>query len=287
LGPNGQPLTNPDGSLIFAPPIATNKGTDFADGLEFYVTRPAQYGLSGEFTATYINEFSNVIPLSGSEDFFPSIPPASLALGNLYRVGFISPFQTVAALTYRTRSGWRINPRIDYNVGYPTSAGLLTAMFINGKPFNVPNTNASLGSSTAPNGTAQWVDPVDPGSFFAPNIAATRGTPESASAGGKLTHPNTNVDLTVEYNFPNKDALGISVFNLFNQLYTGPALNGFYQPVATGLSGPLSGINNACFTPPIPIGCSNYLPIVRGQQAYINIPSGYGRNYYLYFTLHI
>ena len=70
------------------------------------MTKDATTGLSGQFTATYINEYSNVIPLSASEDFFPSIPPASLLLGNLYRVGFLSPFQTtVSTSTTRPRTG--------------------------------------------------------------------------------------------------------------------------------------------------------------------------------------
>lgn len=284
-GPNGQPLTNPSGGLVYNPPVATNNGKDFADGIEMYITRPATYGLSGSFSLTYINEFSNVIPLSGSEDFFPSIPPASLALGNLYRVGFISPLQTVLTLNYRTQSGWRINPRFYYNVGYPTSAGLITAAFINGQPFNIPNTNASIGS-VAPNGTSQWVDPMNPGSLFNPNIAATRGTPESASPGGKLTHPNTDVDMTLEYELKNRDAVGINIFNVFDEKFSGASLNGFYQPVANGLSGPLSGINPSCYGPVTPIGCSNYLPLVHGQQAYVNVPNSTGRNYYVYFTIH-
>jgi hypothetical protein len=84
----------------------------------------------------------------------------------------------------------------------------------------------------------------------------------------------------------NRDALGMNIFNVFDQKYTGAALNGLYQPVATGLSGPLSGINTNCYAAVAPIGCSNYLPLVRGQEAYINVPNATGRNYYVYLTIH-
>ncbi len=98
---------------------------------------------------TYQNEFSNVVPTSPSEDFFPSIPPASLALGNLYRVGFLSPFVGTLSFQERTRNGWRINPVIYYNHGYPIGSGLLTANTINGVNYNSPTrtsrTRRSLG----------------------------------------------------------------------------------------------------------------------------------------------
>ena len=77
------------------------------------------------------------------EDFFPSIPPESLRLGNTYRVGFLSPFVGSIALQERTRSGWRINPVFFYSRGFPISPGLITAASVNGSPFNLPNTNVT------------------------------------------------------------------------------------------------------------------------------------------------
>ncbi len=282
LGTNGQPLRNPDGSYQFLPPVVTNDGTNHATGIEFDLTKEATTGLSGQFTATYINEFSNVIPLSGSEDFFPSIPPASLQLGNLYRVGFISPFQTSLDLNYQTTSGWRISPQFSYNVGYPNGTGLYTAAFIKGVPYNIYNTNFSGSINTAPNGTTLYVDPEDPGSFFNPHIDATRGTPEGTWAGGILGHASTFANVTLEYNHMAHATIGLTVFNVFNSLYAGPSLNPYYQPVATGLAGPLSGQNPAA-GPYGYLGNANYGSIVRGQEAYINSPNGEGRTYYVYY----
>jgi hypothetical protein len=282
LGPGGVPLRNPDGSYQFNPPVVTNNGTNHATGVEFLVTREAPDGLSGQFTATYINEFSNVIPLSGSEDFFPSIPPASLQLGNLYRVGFISPFQTSLDLNYTTKSGWRFSPQFSYNVGYPNGTGIYTAAFINGVPYNIYNTNFSGSINTAPNGTTRYVDPEDPGSLFNPHIDATRGTPEGSWAGGILGHPSTLANLTVEYSHMTHATVGFTVFNVFNSLYAGPSLNPYYQPVATGLAGPLSG-QNPLAGPYGYLGNANYGSIIRGQNAYINAPNGQGRTYYVYY----
>jgi hypothetical protein len=281
LGPGGVPIRNPDGTYRFNPPVVTNKGTNHATGLEFLVTKDAVTGLSGQFSATYINEYSNVIPLSASEDFFPSIPPASLLLGNLYRVGFLSPLQTSLDLNYQTKNGWRISPQFSYNIGYPNDAGLLTAAFINGNPYNIPNTNFSGSINVAPNGTTQYVDPMNPGSFFHPNIAATRGTPESTWPGGKLSHPVTTANTTVEYNMGHNHLVGLTVTNIFDSIYAGPSLNSNYQPVAYGLSGPLSGLHTQPFYPGL--GQANYGPLVRGKDAYINIPSATGRTYYIYF----
>jgi hypothetical protein len=282
LGPGGVPIRNPDGTYRFNPPVVTNKGSNHATGLEFLLTKDAiATGLSGQFTATYINEYSNVIPLSASEDFFPSIPPASLLLGNLYRVGFISPFQTSLDLNYQTKSGWRISPQFSYNIGYPTDAGLLTAAFINGNPYNIANTNFSGAINVAPNGTTQYVDPEDPGSYFNPHIAATRGTPESTWPGGKLSHPVTSANSTFEYNLGHNHLIGLTVTNIFNSIYAGPSLNANYQPVATGLSGPLSGLHTLPFYPQL--GQANYGPLTRGKDAYINLPNATGRTYYIYF----
>ena len=44
---------------------------------------------------------------------------------------------------------------------------------------NVPNTNVT--DQFGPGGAPAYVDPANPGSIYAPVIAATRGTPETAS----------------------------------------------------------------------------------------------------------
>ncbi|MGH7709059.1 MAG: TonB-dependent receptor domain-containing protein, partial [Vulcanimicrobiaceae bacterium] len=194
LGPNGQPLLNPNGSIIFGPSTATNLGVEKTTGIEFLFTKEAPYGLSGQISATYINEISNVIPGSINEDFFPTIPSQSLALGNLYRVGFLSPFQATLAMQYKFHSGLRINPQIYYVRGFPVSPGLLTAAYVNGTPVNLPDTNV-----TDPNGatsTFNYVDPQNPGSELAPNIAATRGVAQTAAAGGAIGNAGVYTNLS-------------------------------------------------------------------------------------------
>jgi hypothetical protein len=225
---------------IFGPAVSTNLGIEKTSGIEFYLTKEAKYGFSGQLSATYLNKLSNVPPLSSSEDFFPTIPTASLDLGNLYRVGYLSPFQSTLAVQYRSRGGLRINPQITYNKGYPLNPGSLTAVFVNGVPENVPNTNVTGPSNgLAPNG---YVDPASPGTLAKPNIAATLGTPTTASAGGILSNARLSTNLTVELSPPgSRSTFGVQIFNLFDQLYGRPSVNTDVQPVSTGVFGPQTG----------------------------------------------
>jgi hypothetical protein len=281
---NGKVLTDPNtNAVIYGPSVASNQGRNEITGIEAQITRDVAFGLSGQVSMTYQNEFSSVIPLSGSEDFFPTIPPSSLNLGNAYRVGFLSPFVASVDLSYQTRSGWRIAPQFQYNIGYPLSPGLLASATINGKDVNVPNTNASLGLTGAPGGTDQYVDPMNPGSFFNPNVAATRGIPVTSSPGGKLSAPASLTNLTIEYNRNAKWTAGLQVFNVFNELHAGPTLNGRYQALATGLSGPLTGLSSTGFLYP-QYGFTNYGTNRGGPNPYIDTPNGI-REYYVYFTV--
>ena len=250
---NGVVLRNPDGSPTLAQPTFTNLGNASITGVEFYMTKQAAYGLSGSFSLTYQNEFTNVIPTSNSENFFPSVPFESLQLGNRYRVGFLTPLSGVLALSYRTRSGWRINPVAFYDHGYPMGVGLLTPFTVNGRPGNIPSTNITqsaqlLGSQGAP----QYVDPQNPGSLLNPNIAATRGTPETSSPGGILSKAEILSQLTVEFTPPKnqRSTFGMVVSNLFNTLYSNlPAYSSLYQPVATGRNAPYSGYSSQLTRP--------------------------------------
>lgn len=293
---NGAVITDPNTfAILFNPPISSNQGVNQAVGIEAQFTKEQTYGLSGQVTFSYQNEFSSVIPLSGSEDFFPSIPAASVLLGNAYRVGFLSPFVASFDFSYQTHNGWRINPQVQWDIGYPISPGTVSSGFINGQPYNVPNTNASAALISTAGGTGQYVDPMNPGSFFKPNIAATRGIPMSSSPGGKLSAPASLTNLTIEYNAPKTWAAGIQIFNVFNNLFSGvgaaggvptgaPQLNSRWQQLATGISGPLTGQNAAGLTFPwygmVGVFGNNRF----GQNAYIDTPSGV-RNYYVYMTL--
>jgi hypothetical protein len=226
---------------IFGPALASNDGSEYTSGIEFLLTREAQYGFSGQLSGTYLNKFSNVPALSRSEDFFPTIPSASLALGDLYRVGYLSPFQATLAVQDKTRGGIRINPQITYVRGYPYNPGLTTAAYINGLPYNLPLTNVTgplVGSSPG-----QFVDPINPGTVFDPNINSTLGTPETRNTGGLLSAGHVTTNLTLEYAPPGtRSTFGVQIFNLFDQLFANvPALNTELQPVATGVLGPQTG----------------------------------------------
>ena len=280
----GNPILNPVNAVpLQNPATATNLGTNRTTGVEFQLTKEAAYGFSGSLSATYINEFSNVVPLSGSEDFFPSIPLASLALGNQYRVGFVSPFQATAAISYRTRSGFRINPIISVNKGYPIGAGLNAATFVNSKAVNVPNTNiTSPGGSSV---TSQFVDPANPGSLLNPNIAATRGTPEASSAGGVLSAARANTNISFEYSRPqSQTTVGLLISNLFGQVYSQPAINSRYQVVNTGNGGPISGLNATAVNFP-GVGLFNYDAGQRGLSPYRLVPLGTPLNARFYYQL--
>jgi hypothetical protein len=252
---------------------STGRSTTTGVGLEFTLPeRPS--GLTGFVSMTYINEFSNTPPAGDNpygQDFEPVILPQSLAAGNLYRAGFISPFSIHIGPSFKTKWGLRINPVLNWDIGYPYNAGLLTplgpgvaAAF--GPPFvNVPNTN--LTDQYGPGGAPQYVDPTNPGSILAPNIAATRGTPESASGGGKLSKGLFTGDLTVEYQKPHsRVTIGAQVLDIFNNDYfLRPTVNTAWYPVTTGVGSPLTGQNTIGasfpqFAPLVNAGAYPYSP---------------------------
>ena len=286
---NGAPVIDPStGNVELLPSVATNLGQSRTTGVEMFLTKEAAYGLSGTLSATYINEFTNVVPSPLiQEDFFPPIPTPSLALGNQYRVSFVSPFTAAMALSYKMHNGLKFNPIVTYTRGYPTGVGNLNAVFINGKAYNVENTNAG---NAAPFGTQNYapnfVDPANPGSLFAPNIAATRGTPETAAAGGILAEPRVSTNLGIEFS-PNSshNTFGVLITNLFNQVYSGvPSYNSRYQPVATGISGPKSGQTSLPLTYPGE-GFESYGTTQFGQDPYRVLNSSSPTTYRLYYQL--
>jgi hypothetical protein len=272
-------LGSANGVPIIGPTTTTNQGIDKTTGVEFLLTKDAQYGFSGTLSATYVNEFSNVPPLQSQEDVFPSISPASLALGKLYRVGFLSPLEGQLSLQYKTRTGWRINPTIFSVRGYPYNQGSLTAFELpNGSFATVPNTNL-----TSANGATQapcYVDPGNPGSYQHPRTVACRGPAESPDPGGLITPGRFNTNLTIEFSprrskttFNREVTFGVQFLGLFNNLYAYPSYNDCYQPVATGVSGPLSGYG-ACVNSNLPYGNgSNGFTNIRGSSPYLLIPN--------------
>ncbi len=269
----------------FGPSVLTNLGVDKSTGVEFFLTKDAAYGLSGFLDITYVNRLQNIPPayLNQTEDFYPAAPPQSLALGSLFKAGYLSPLTSRLGLTYRSHNGFRINPIISYDKGFPIGAGTLTSAYVNGVPSVVPNTNISIpgfgavSNSGSASGVTQYVDPTNPGTVTAPKIAATRGTSETSLAGGVLSKARFNTDISLEYSAPgSRSTIGVYISNLFNQIYAEPMLNTRYQPVATGVAGPQTGqISTVGSLPPgqaANLGFANYGPERFGSSAY-NLPT--------------
>jgi hypothetical protein len=213
------------------------------------------------------------------------------------------------AFEYTTRSGWRFQSRWDYDIGYPYGDGTITSTQYGAKTYQVPHTNVTGGGNT------QFIDPANPGNIFHPNIAAILGTPEAQQAGGSLSHRNLLAELTVEKDVGH-GTFGISIDNLFNQAYSGPTfpigdfgiieqgpfgylnsgsyyqgggfrLNPNYQPVASGVGGPLSGFQTNC----VPSAGNNYCKTqggnINGRGPYLNLPNAIGRSFLFYYKIHV
>ncbi|MGA8574974.1 MAG: TonB-dependent receptor [Candidatus Cybelea sp.] len=218
------------GSPIFGDVQYSNEGIQKATGIEMLYNKEVPLGLSWQIGATYISQFGNEPPGT-------FLQPAALALGTVYRSPDLSPFQLNAAFNWKNSHGWRINPVLYANSGYPYGAGYYTAVYCNGIPVVVPNTSLSTIYSDTPG----YIDPLDPGTCTKPNIAATRGIAERGLPGGFLTTPRVDADLTVEYHPPTRSIVqsvfGLQIVNLFNELYNVPVYNGCYgAPVSTGLA---------------------------------------------------
>ena len=219
---------NPNtGAPIYGNLAYSNLGMQLAAGVEFVYTKSVPVGLSIQAGATYINQFGNEPPGG-------FLSPASLAAGQIFRSPDLSPLQSTIALSYRTKTGFRIAPVFSGNIGYPYGAGYYTAMFCNGKTVIVPITDVNSWFTLSPN----YVDPENPGSCTQPNIAVTRGTQEPANPGGLLSPPRYNVDVTFEWSPPGKPyTLGMQIQNLTNQVNNVPVFNTCYgTPVATGIN---------------------------------------------------
>ncbi len=271
------------GLPLFGSARLSNSGIDKSTGVEFYLTKDVPYGVSGFVSATYVNRLQNVPPGYGgqTEDFYPSIPPVSLQLGQLYKAGYLSPLTGRVGLSYKNRAGLRINPIFSFDKGFPIGAGTLVAATVNGTARVVGNTNAATvgGGAVANSGTSllvtQYVSPTNPGSILSPNIAATRGTSETSLAGGVLSRARGNLDLSFELSAPgSKNTFGAYISNIFNLVYSEPGLNSRWQPVATGVGGPQTGQTASTQTLGTVYGFYNYGQERYGRNAYILAPSG-------------
>ncbi len=241
----------PGGGGIFA---ASNYGFNRTTGVEASLTTPDHpIGFSGFLSATYQNVLSTTPPLSTNETNVPSLQPATLALGDLYRAGYISPFSVRIGGTYALKSGFSATPTIQYNIGYPYSVGNLIAATVGPNQYaNIPQvdfgagvpTVSSIGNITGAGLSTNYYDPAYSGSQLHPNIAASRGTPATAANGGYLSTQNVNAALVLQYK-KHGNIVGVQIANLFGNAFnnTVPSTNPYYQPVANGLSGPQTNYN--------------------------------------------
>jgi hypothetical protein len=260
----------------------SNQGYNKTNGAEFYLTSPyRQIGLSGFFSATYQNVLSTTPPLTTAETTVPLVPTATLALGNLYRAGYVSPMTFRIGASQNFADGFSVIPQFEWNVGYPYSfGGLIAAQIAPGVYANIPQVNFGPGVSgglssilgTAP-GTSistQFVDPADPGTALHPNIDATRGTPQTSATGGFLSHSNFTSNVTLQWKHANQ-TFGVQLNNVFGNAFVNsvPSVNPFYQAVANGVSGPQTGFNS-CFKQVLGQlrGCTPFIP--RDSYAFSN-----------------
>jgi len=272
---SGKPLFNPNGTVKNLPiALDASIGQDYADGGELLVTKDNPHGISGFFSATYTNSFSTAGDVYGG-----TISPTGFLLGTPYaRINYISPFYSTLAISYTTRSGWRINPYVHYNVGYPRGAGLYTPAIYGGVANYVPVTNVT-GIPVA------YVDPANPGSALHPNIIATTGTDEGRYRYGALSHPYSTTDLTIEHASKRGDVIGFTIADVFNTtLWQGPQANYYnWQPIATGISGPYSGVNPNSYLFPQQFANTPYK--YGGNMPYYNYPQNEGRTWYVYYRI--
>lgn len=241
------PVTGQTSALVFATkPFGVEKTT----GVELMITTPQHAtGLSGFLTANYINELTNTPPTAGQETL-PILNQFLFNSGTLFHDGFLPPFSARVGITYRTANGWKINPLLAYDNGYPFGVGRSSLGFVNGQLEFIPETNYGPNTPFAgPNGpnnsynASYYVDPAYPGNITNPNIAASRGYDEPALAGQKLSPAQLRADLDIEYTH-GRNTFGVYVYNVFNNYNNGngPIVNTDWQPVATGVGGPQTGL---------------------------------------------
>jgi hypothetical protein len=267
------------GSAVFT---ANNQGISRTSGVEFGFNTPERpVGFTGFLSATYQNVLSTTPPLIGGEDALPINGSGSLILHDVYRAGYISPATLRVGGEYKTKDGFRINPVIEYDRGYPFNVGntIASSSEINGAFANIPQVNFGPGVTAIPGyqsqtGTAvstNYYDPSYSGTSQNPNIAGTRGTPSTPSSGGALFHSNVYANLTVEYKHQ-RNTFGVQVLNLFGNAYNDviPIVNPYYQPVATGLSGPQTGVNPFAPSSPSRGLVNGFANVPKDAYAYTN-----------------
>jgi hypothetical protein len=263
-----------------------NQGYNKTTGVELNVTTPQKpLGFSGFFSATYQNVLQTTPPFTANETNIPTVPNASLALGDLYRAGYVSPFSIRVGGVENLKNGFSISPQLQFDIGYPYSAGNMIAASVNGVDMNVPavdfgpgiasNIQSVIGSNPGTSISTNFYDPAFPGSALNPNLAATRGTPGGSQNGAYLSHVNLLANISFQWK-RGPNTLGVQLNNFLGNAFVNsvPGVNPFYQVVANGLSGPQTGYNTcvgqnvAAGLPGTSRGCYPY--IARDSYAFSN-----------------
>ena len=269
---NSQNVTIQQGVVIPGTTSVTNAGKAQTFGAEFQGFQYVSHSLSIIVNATYLNQFVNFV---SSNAFRPSVQPALLASGETFHPSYFSPFTMAATFDYR-KDGWRFNPIVEYNRGYPVGLWGAPPVFLNGVPVNVPNTNLF---NSVGNQYCYYVDPQVPGTATNPNIVGSTGGGCTAAANGALTHPIAIFDLAISKDIAKRFTLGVEVHNLFNNTANYPYYNPGYVNNGNGVSGPGSGVNPA-FTSGLPGAAAQY-----PSTPFFAIPSGPGRQITVYLKI--
>lgn len=265
---NSQQLTfSPTGAVIPGTTAITNQGRAQTSGLEFQLSRQLAEGLSAQIHATYVNQFVNFV---SSNAFRPSVQPALLASGAVFHPQYFSPFSATVSVEWK-RNGWRINPIVQYNRGYPIGIWGAPPVFLNGVPVNIPNTNLF---STFGSAFCSYVDPQTPGTPQQPNVVGSTGGGCTKALNGALTHSVAFLNLAISKDITPHVTLGIEVQNLLNNTANYPYFNPGYVNNGFGISGPGSGQNPAFSLP----GAASQYP----STPFFTVPSGPGRQITLY-----
>ena len=311
---NFDPTTGIANTVIYG---AASKGIEKTAGGEVYFTLPDRaQGFSGFASVTYLNSFSNIPAGATGEETVDPLYNSSVAASNqLFHVGYLSPITARTGITYR-HQGWRINPILAFDNGFPISVGNNTAFgatlpnvgYLNGAATQVKSTNLGLAnpcvfSSSCAVGASplvmNYVDPAFPGSYYGPNIAATRGTNEGGNTGSVLSAARLGVDLDLEYMLNSRNTIGVYIGNVFNNPYglsaggngVEPFPNNRYQAVGNGVAGPMTGTVATGIPGPANVqnnyngGAFDYPSFDCGRCAYIEPTAGSGRTFRFYYQL--
>lgn len=255
----------------------TNAGFGETTGVEAAVSRQVQQGLSVQLNLTYINQFINYLSTGA---FFPAVQPNILQTHTSAHPSYLSPFNGTLSFDYR-RNGWRVDPIVNFNVGYPIGVWQTWPVKINGQYVPIPNTNL-FGN---PNGYCFYVDPQAPGTAQSPNIVGSLGGGCTKALHGQRTKPVAFLNFVVARDIGKHATVGIDVQNVFNNVANYPYFGagsaiGSYVNNGFGAYGPGSGTNpNAGQFPGVAPSFAQY-----GRGPWFNIPSGPGIEWTFFAT---